>query len=107
MITQSQIFLSVIDRLVVVILSNRKQKQYEIMMQEKCIETCLDLLENATQECLPACSEFHRKVRLNPQAPVAQKITDEVVFRRFQGGGLEVFLIGPQIYDAHLLENTD
>ena len=26
-----------------------------------------------------------------PQAPVAQKIADEVVFRRFQGEGLEFF----------------
>ena len=29
---------------------------------------------------------------LNPQAPVAQKITDKVVFRRFQGEGIEFFL---------------
>ena len=28
---------------------------------------------------------------LNPQAPVAQKIADEVVFRRFQGEGVEFF----------------
>ena len=27
----------------------------------------------------------------NPQAPVAQKIADEVVFRRFQGEGVEFF----------------
>ena len=26
---------------------------------------------------------------INPQAPVAQKIADEVVFRRFQGEGVE------------------
>ena len=26
---------------------------------------------------------------LNPHAPVAQKIADEVVFRRFQGEGVE------------------
>ena len=32
---------------------------------------------------------------LNPQAPVAQKIADEVVFRRFQGEGVEFFKIGP------------
>ena len=32
---------------------------------------------------------------LNPQAPVAQKTADEVVFRRFQGEGVEFFLIGP------------
>ena len=45
----------------------------------------------------------------NPQAPVAQKSTDEVVFRHFQGEGVEFFfksdLTDPhQIFDAHLLE---
>ena len=48
---------------------------------------------------------------LNPQAPVAQKSADEVVFRRFQGEGVEFFKSDltdpPQIFDAHLLENTD
>ena len=33
--------------------------------------------------------------RLNPQAPVAQKTADEVVFRRVQGEGVEFFKIGP------------
>ena len=32
---------------------------------------------------------------INPQAPVAQKVADEVVFRRFGGEGDEFFLIGP------------
>ena len=32
---------------------------------------------------------------LNPQAPVAQKVADEVVFRRFRGEGVEFFQIGP------------
>ena len=27
----------------------------------------------------------------NPHAPVAQKIADEVVFRRFEGDGVEFF----------------
>ena len=27
----------------------------------------------------------------NPHTPVAQKVSDEVVFRRFQGEGVEVF----------------
>ena len=31
----------------------------------------------------------------NPQAPVAQKTADEVVFRHFQGEGVEFFQIGP------------
>ena len=52
------------------------------------------------------------RLSLNPQAPVAQKIADEVVFRRFQGEGVEFFFKSdltdsPQIFDAHLLENTD
>ena len=39
--------------------------------------------------------EFHAdQLGLNPQAPVAQKIADEVVFRPFQGEGVELFLIG-------------
>ena len=29
--------------------------------------------------------------QFNPQAPVAQKIADEVVFRRFQGERVEFF----------------
>ena len=50
---------------------------------------------------------------LNPQAPVARKIADEVVFGRFQGEGGEFFksdltdLPPLQIFDAHLLGNTD
>ena len=48
----------------------------------------------------------------NSQAPVAQKIADEVVFRHFQGEGVEFFFKSdltdpPQIFDAHLLKNTD
>ena len=50
-------------------------------------------------------------LRVNPQAPVAQKIADEVVFRRFQGEGFDFFksdLTDPlQIFDAHFLENTN
>ena len=49
---------------------------------------------------------------INPQVPVAQKITDEVVFRRFQGEGVEFFfnrttLTPLQIFVAYLLENTN
>ena len=52
------------------------------------------------------------RVYINPQAPVAQKIADEVVFQRFQGEGVEFFFKSdltdpPQIFDAHLLENSD
>ena len=34
-------------------------------------------------------------ILFNPQAPVAQKIADDVVFRRFQREGVEFFKIGP------------
>ena len=52
------------------------------------------------------------KISVNPQAPVAQKIADQVVFRRFQGEGAGFFfnrrsLTPHQIFDAHLLETTD
>ena len=33
----------------------------------------------------------HRHKGLNPHTPVAQKVADEVVFRRFQGEGVEFF----------------
>ena len=57
-----------------------------------------------------------REQTVNPHTPVAQKDADEVVFRRFQGEGVEFFLnrtslarvmSPPQIFDAHLLENTN
>ena len=31
------------------------------------------------------------KIIVNPNAPVVQKVADEVVFRRFQGEGVEFF----------------
>ena len=37
----------------------------------------------------PFCIEI---ISIYPQAPVAQKVADEVVFRRFQGEGVEFFL---------------
>ena len=50
---------------------------------------------------------------INPQAPVAKKSADEVVFRYFQGEGVEFFFLNRtsltphQIFNAHLLETTD
>ena len=48
----------------------------------------------------------------NPQALVAQKNGDAVVFRLFQGEGVEFYLnrtsLTPHhIFDTHLLETTD
>ena len=46
--------------------------------------------------------------------PVAQKVADELVFRRFQGEGVEFFLIGPhwtthplRFFMRIFLENTN
>ena len=39
----------------------------------------------------PAIS-YEPMVTLNAHAPVAQKVADEVVLRRFQGEGVEFFL---------------
>ena len=36
--------------------------------------------------------KFHTEPLINPHAPVAQKVADEVVFRRFQDEGVEFFL---------------
>ena len=40
-----------------------------------------------------------REQTVNPHTPVAQKVADELVFRRFQGEGVEFFfksdLVGP------------
>ena len=52
------------------------------------------------------------KTDVSPHTPVAQKVSDEVVFRRFKGEGVEFFLKLdltdlPQIFNAHLLENTN
>ena len=49
---------------------------------------------------------------LKPHTPVAQKVANEVFFRRFQGEEVEFILnrpslIHPQIFDAHLLESTN
>ena len=35
---------------------------------------------------------FEIHAEINPHRPVAQKVADEVVFRRFQGEGVEFFL---------------
>ena len=51
-------------------------------------------------------------IYFNPHARVVQKNAGEVVFRRFQGEVVEFFFKSdltdpPQIFDAHLLGNTD
>ena len=42
--------ISVLDRLVVVILSKAMNKKYEVLMREQAMEACLTLLENGTVE---------------------------------------------------------
>ena len=39
-------------------------------------------------------AEKSKIMNFNPQAPVPQKIADEVVFRRFEGEGVVFFKIG-------------
>ena len=50
--------------------------------------------------------------QFNPHTPAAQRVAYEVVFRRFQGEGVEFFLKSDltdpcQIFDTHLLENIN
>ena len=57
-------------------------------------------------------SEKWLSTRINPHTPVAHKVADEVVFRRFQCEEVEFFfksdLTDPcQILDSHLLEDTN
>ena len=52
--------ISVLDRLIVVILSNQMDQQYTTVIKEGCIEACLDLLENGTRE---HCSDQQADVR--------------------------------------------
>ena len=53
------------------------------------------LRNNAEKKILEKVSLTFEKIMLqpdfNPQAPVAQEIADEVVFRRFQGERVEFF----------------
>ena len=51
--------------------------------------TSVNLNEKSFQE------EEKNEGPVNPHTPVAQKVADEVVFRRFQGEGVEFFEIGP------------
>ena len=67
----------------------------------------MKLSRTATKEDSPTTI----KNLVNPQAPIAQRIADEVIFRHFQDEGVEFFLnrtsLTPhQIFDAYLLENT-
>ena len=44
----------------------------------------------------------------NPHTPVAQKVANKVVFRRFQVEFFKSDLTGPlQIFDLHLFEDTN
>ena len=60
------------------------------------IQMLIPTLSEGIRELLRKCKlRKITKIVINPQAPVAQKITDEVVFRHFQGEGVEFFKIGP------------
>ena len=45
-------------------------------------------------------------IEINPQAPVVQKIANEVVFRRFKGEGVEFFKIGHHWPSLRILMRT-
>ena len=44
-----------------------------------------------TKLALANLKNHNLSFQFNPQAPVAQKIADKVIFRRFQGEGVEFF----------------
>jgi len=48
--------ISVLDRLIVVILSNDLDRQYDIIMDENCIEACLESLENGISRLMKSGS---------------------------------------------------
>ena len=57
------------------------------------------VIEDVTSSLAASCDTtgkflniFGCLIIFNPQAPIAQKSADEVVFRRFQGEGVEFFL---------------
>ena len=51
-----------------------------------------DLTLNLKHNVIRGKNELNSRHKLvNPQAPVAQKIADAVVFRRFKGEGVEFF----------------
>ena len=58
---------------------------------------CLTKRQISLRKHSRICHDYKSKsfFFLNPQAPVAQKTANEVVFRRFQGEGVEFFKIGP------------
>ena len=47
-----------------------------------------------TRDVIRNSSKEIKVFLINPQAPVAQKVADEVVFQRFRGEGVEFFQIG-------------
>ena len=51
-----------------------------------------DPILNCQVNILSMSPNFLFALQINPQAPVAQKIADKVVFRRFQGEGVEFFV---------------
>ena len=49
-------------------------------------------LRNAINKTAQVREQFKYLSNLNPHTPVAQKVVDKVVFRRFQGEGVKFFL---------------
>ena len=58
---------------------------------KKKMNTSEEKLKNTKSLQIPFVIVSPKSQDINPQAPVAQKIADEVFFRRFQGEGVEFF----------------
>ena len=43
----------------------------------------------------------------NPQAPIVNKSADELIFRRFQGKGVDIFKIQPSFFSGFLYQDND
>ena len=69
--------------------------ELELECEGKKLKTLSEKFNKSKNEILQLNKGKFESFFLNPQAPVAQKIADEVVFRRFKGEGVEFFLIGP------------
>ena len=70
--------------------SNGKIIIINVMVMGNILRKVIDFLEKKSKaDCRH--EDIRYKFDFNSQAPVAQKIADEVAFRRFQGEGVEFF----------------
>ena len=86
-----QIRIFLFDTWTWIIITNSDLNTYQ------CLYLCLPFRKtlNRSKKRFESTSFPKSSFAVNPQAPVAQKVADELVFRRFQGEGVAFFLIGP------------